>query len=101
MNTIAGSQVDRAQEVHPNKCDTDVRGGLGGKDRRIFSLMDYFASCYKSAQLNSFIIGHLQNSPSLVAVFSPFHSCCFLLWVLRKAANSHLERLHPSALLIA
>lgn len=43
------SQVDRAQEMHPNKCNINVCVGCRMRSRRIFNLMDYFACCYKSA----------------------------------------------------
>lgn len=49
INTISGSQVDRAQEVYPNKCNINVCVGRGMKGRRIFSLMDHFVSYYESA----------------------------------------------------
>ena len=47
INTISGSQVDRAREVYPNKCNINVCVGREIKGRRVFSLMDYFV--YESA----------------------------------------------------
>lgn len=47
INIISGSQVDKAREVYPNKCNINVCVGREMKGRRIFSLMDYFV--YESA----------------------------------------------------